>query len=114
MHTLGRNVGFTGRIAVFDGRTFRGENPNIVPQRLSDALAESVGMIPHDKLVLTFECSAVLRKTSTSSNLHSSANSTKAKRRREWGSPQTLQSTTYGASVAKRKHTNITLLFLFL
>ena len=42
VHTLGRNVGFTGRIAVFEGNTLTGENPNIVPQRLRAARAESV------------------------------------------------------------------------
>lgn len=41
VRTLGRNVGFTGRIAVFEGRTLSGEKPNIVPERQRAALAES-------------------------------------------------------------------------
>lgn len=45
MHTLGRNVGLTGRIAVFEGKTLTGENPNIVPHRLRAARAESVKFI---------------------------------------------------------------------
>lgn len=102
IRTLGRNVGFTGKIAVFEGRTFNGEKPNIVPQRLRAALAESATI----DSMLAFEYSVVLRTfQAKTSNLHSSANSTKAKRRRECGSPQIRQSTTWkGSSKNENNH----------
>lgn len=42
IHTLGRKVGFTGRMAVFEGETLIGEKPRCVPDRIRAALAESV------------------------------------------------------------------------
>lgn len=42
--TWGRNIGFTGRMAVLEGKTFRVEKPSCAPLRASAALAESVGI----------------------------------------------------------------------
>lgn len=42
--TRGRNVGFTGRMAVLEGKTFTGEKPNIVPLTHRAALAETVSI----------------------------------------------------------------------
>lgn len=39
---MGRKVGFTGRMAVFEGKTLIGEKPRSVPDRIRAALAESV------------------------------------------------------------------------
>lgn len=99
LFTWGRNVGFTGRMAVLEGKTFTVEKPITVPLRTRAALAESDGinhMRDQDRQHQTRKPSHSIDRATKKEqvSLHSSENSTKAKRRLECGSPQTRQSAT--------------------
>lgn len=97
--TWGRNIGFTGRMAVLEGKTFRVEKPNCAPLRARAALAESVGInqMRDKKIEDQIHMQSHSKEESVEEkkeSLHSSENSTKAKRRLECGSPQIRQSAT--------------------
>ena len=82
-------------MAVFEGNTLIGYDPTIVPLSPVAALALAVPKTFHVACKIKLHISPWKEFQGAKINLRSLANSTKAKRRTEWGSPQIRQSLTY-------------------